>query len=129
VPQLIDAEQIQSLRRIARNDQNFLDRYIAAAFSELEQAILDLRDAAAKNNVGDARSALHIIEGTGGSIGATALVSNCKSMRTYVAVPEDPDCAGALAELSTTMALTKSAVLAVIHDPPKAAGYRVGSSH
>jgi two-component system, sensor histidine kinase RpfC len=129
VPQLIDAEQIQSLRRIARNDQNFLDRYIAAAFSELEQAILDLRDAAAKNNVRDARSALHIIEGTGGSIGATALVSNCKSMRTYVAVPEDPDCAGALAELSTTMALTKSAVLAVIHDPPKAAGYRVGSSH
>lgn len=128
-PQLVDAEQIQSLRRIARGDQKFIDQYISAAFTELEKAISDLRQAALSNNVADARSALHIIEGTGGSIGAVALVANCKSMRTYITVPGDPDRAGALAELSTTMALTKSAVVAVLHDPMKTPTSRIGLSN
>jgi two-component system sensor histidine kinase RpfC len=127
--QLVDAEQIQSLRRIARGDQKFLDQYVIAAFAELEKAISDLRRASADNEICNARSALHIIEGTGGSIGATALVANCKSMRTYIAVPEDPDCAGALAELSTIMAMTKSAVLAVLHDGSKPRTSRIGLSH
>ena len=125
----MDAEQIQSLRRIARGDQKFLDQYITAAFDELEKAISDLRRAAEDNEVRDARSALHIIEGTGGSIGAIALVANCKSMRSYMAVPEDPDRAGALAELSTIMAMTKSAVLAVLHDSPRLSSSRIGLSH
>jgi tRNA(Ile2) C34 agmatinyltransferase TiaS len=106
-----------------------LDQYISAAFAELETAVGDLRIAAAKDNIRDARSALHIIEGTGGSIGATALVSNSKSMRTYIAVPNDPDRAGAFAELSTILALTKSAVVAVLHDAPKVRSLRIGSSH
>jgi two-component system, sensor histidine kinase RpfC len=127
--QLVDVDQIHSLRRISKGDHKFLDQYISAAFAELETAVADLRMAAAKDNIRDARSALHIIEGTGGSIGATALVSNCKSMRTYVAVPKDPDRAGALAELSTILALTKSAVVAVLHDAPKERSLRIGSSH
>jgi two-component system sensor histidine kinase RpfC len=127
--QLVDTEQIQSLRRIARGEKEFLDKYTTAAFEELETAISNLRQACADNEIGDARSALHIIEGTGGSIGAIALVANCKSMRAYIAVPEDPDCAGALAELSTIMAMTKSAVLAVLHDSPKLPSSRLGLSH
>ena len=59
---------------------------------------------------------MHIIEGTGSSMGAVALIDNCKSMRSYIAVPEDPDCAGALAELSTTYALTKSTIQASMHE-------------
>jgi two-component system sensor histidine kinase RpfC len=129
VPQLIDPEQVQALRRIARGDQKFLDQYITAALSELEKAISDLRIAATGNQERDARAALHIIEGTGGSIGATALVANCKSMRAYITVPEDPDCAGALAEISTIMALTKSAVLAVLQDSSNLTASRIGLSN
>ncbi|MCC7325396.1 MAG: response regulator [Burkholderiales bacterium] len=115
-PTLVDAERIAALRRIARGDARFLDQYIAAAFSELEAAISELRVAVSRANARAARDAMHIIEGTGASIGAAALVANCKSMRSYLAVPNDPDCAGALAELSTTYALTKSTVQAMLHD-------------
>jgi hypothetical protein len=75
-----------------------------------------LRTAVRSSDIRVARDALHIIEGTGASIGAVALVANCKSMRTYLAVPDDPDRAGALAELSTTYMLTKSTVLASLHE-------------
>ena len=126
-PVLVDTDRIQALRRIARGDAKFLDKYVAAAFGELEQAISDLRIAAKQGNTRVARDALHIIEGTGGSIGAVALVANCKSMRSYLVVPQDPDCAGALAELSTTYALTKSTVQATLHER-RALGLRTGSS-
>jgi len=126
--QLIDSDQLQSLRRIARGDEKFLEQYISAAFADLEAAVISLRAAASANNATDARGALHIIEGTGGSLGAVALVKSCKSMRTYVSVPGDPDCATALAELSTILALTKSAVAAVLHDLPRRPDVRVGSS-
>jgi two-component system sensor histidine kinase RpfC len=112
---LVDAERIAALRRIARGDARFLDKYITAAFAEIEKAISDLRVAASRGDPRAARDAIHIIEGTGGSIGAVALVANCKSIRNYLAVPRDPDCAAALAELSTTYALTKSAVQATLH--------------
>jgi two-component system sensor histidine kinase RpfC len=125
VMQLVDSEQIQSLRRIARGDRKFLDQYVSAAFSDIERAISDLRVAVRKENVRDARSALHIIEGTAASVGASALVLNCKSIRTYITIPDDPDCAAALAELSTTYALTKSAVLAHLH-PRDQPSFRVG---
>jgi len=113
---LVDPDRIAALRRIARGDGKFLDKYIVAAFAEIEKAISDLRVAAARGDTRGARDAIHIIEGTGGSIGAVALVANCKSIRNYLAVPRDPDCAAALAELSTTYALTKSAVQATLHD-------------
>jgi hypothetical protein len=113
---LVDNERIQALRRIARGDARFLDTYIGAAFDELERAIIDLRKAIAISDVRAARDALHIIEGTGASIGAVALVGNCKSMRNYLSVPDDPDRAAALAELSTTYMLTKSTVLASLHE-------------
>ena len=114
---LVDTDRIQALRRIARGEAKFLDTYVNAAFEELEKAIVDLRRATNSTDVRAACDALHIIEGTGASIGAVALVANCKSMRNYLSVPDDPDRAGALAELSTTYMLTKSTVLASLHEP------------
>jgi two-component system sensor histidine kinase RpfC len=115
-PVLVDPERIQALRRIARGDQKFLDKYVAAAFTELEAAISNLRVASANVDIRTARDSLHIIEGTGASIGGIALVANCRSMRSYFEIPRDSDCAGALAELSTTYALTKSTVLATLSE-------------
>jgi len=112
---LVDTDRIQALRRIARGDARFLDKYVAAAFDELEQAISDLRIATVDGNSRAARDALHIIEGTGGSIGAIALVASCRSMRTIVGRTPATDFASALAELSTKYTLTKSTVQATIH--------------
>lgn len=112
---LVDGERIQALRRIARGDAKFLDQYVSAAFSEIEHAISDLRVASAAGDARAAHDAIHIIEGTGASVGAIELVSNCKAMRSFFAVPQDPDRAGALAEISTTYALTKSTVLSNLH--------------
>ena len=114
---LVDTERIAAVRRIARGDAKFLDTYVTAAFEELEQAIDDLRAAIRKKDARVARDCLHIIEGTGASVGAVALVANCKSLREYIEVPDDPDRASSLAELSTTYALTKSTVLASLHSP------------
>ncbi len=114
---LVDTDRIAAVRRIARGDAKFLDTYVNAAFSELEQAIVDLRLAVRKKDTRAARDSLHIIEGTGASVGAVALVANCKSLREYIDVPDDPDRASALAELSTTYTLTKSTVLASLHSP------------
>ena len=112
---LVDPERLHSLRRIARNDERFLERYIAAAFSELEAAISELRAAIPSMNSRAIQDCLHIIEGTGGSIGALALVSNCKTMRDELGPDNMPDRDRALAELSTTYALTKSTVLSSLH--------------
>jgi two-component system sensor histidine kinase RpfC len=108
---LIDPERLQSLRRIARGDANFLNQYISAAFAELEAAIADLRKAIESSNVRAARDNLHIIEGTGGSIGAVALVSNCRGMRDSLQMGSVGDHSPALAEMSTTYALTKSTIV------------------
>ena len=114
---LVDTDRIAAVRRIARGDVKFLDTYVNAAFSELEQAIDDLRLRPFAEDSQAARDSLHIIEGTGASVGAVALVANCKSIREYIDVPDDPDRASALAELSTTYTLTKSTVLASLHSP------------
>ena len=118
---LVDTDRIAAVRRIARGDVKFLDTYVNAAFSELEQAIDDLRLAVRRKDSRAGRDSLHIIEGTGASVGAVALVANCKSIREYIDVPDDPDRASALAELSTTYALTKSTVLASLHSPRESA--------
>ncbi len=115
-PVLVDTDRIQALRRIARDDARFLDQYVSAAFSEMEKAISDLRAASHGANTRAARDALHILEGTGASIGATALVANCRAMREQLSSSRDGDRAGVLAELSTTYALTKSTVQASLHE-------------
>ena len=114
-PVLVDTDRIQALRRIARDDARFLDQYVSAAFSEMEKAISDLRAASHRANTRAARDALHILEGTGASIGATALVANSGDARATVR-SRDGDRAGVLAELSTTYALTKSTVQASLHE-------------
>jgi two-component system sensor histidine kinase RpfC len=111
-PLLVDPDRIQALRRIARGDGNFLDKYVNAAFAELETAISDLRTAAAAGEMHIVRDALHIIEGTGASIGGVALVANCRGLRSGLTAPNTVDFATTLAELSTTYALTKSTVMA-----------------
>lgn len=116
---LIDPERLVALSHIARGDAQFLATYVAASFTELEQALGDLRVAARDGDIRAARDAMHIIEGTGSSLGATALVDNCKSMRSHIAAPGAPGCAAALAGLSTTYALTKSAIQAAAHARPQ----------
>jgi two-component system sensor histidine kinase RpfC len=113
---LVDADRVQALRRISRGDVKFLDNYVQAAFADLERALSALSVAAAAGDVRAARDALHIIEGTGASLGAVSLVENCKSMRQYMGAGQDPDRADALAELSTIYALTKSTLLAAVHE-------------
>jgi two-component system, sensor histidine kinase RpfC len=113
---VVDSERIQALRRIARGDERFLEKYISAAFSEMEQAISDLRKAMSETNATDARNALHILEGTGATIGAVALVENCKSMRGYLGLEQDAESAHALAELSANYTLAKSVILAHLHN-------------
>jgi two-component system sensor histidine kinase RpfC len=122
---LVDAERLNALRRIARGDAQFLDRYLQAAFEEIEHAISDLRNVGRHDGGHSLRDALHIIEGTGASIGAAALVANCRAMRDcHVAQSEAEQITG-LAELSTTYALTKSTVLSNIqHSRDKAVGDR-----
>ena len=91
-PVLVDQERIQSLRRIARGQRKFLDEYVTAAFDELERAIASLRTAAMAGDTRTARDALHVIHGTGASIGAIALVANAKAMYNYLSNHRDPDC-------------------------------------
>ena len=125
---MVDPERIQALRRIARGDAKFLDRYISAAFSELEQAISSLRVAADTGNSRAARDQLHIIEGTAASIGGVAVVANCKTLRISLDQDHGADRSRSLAQLSTAYALTKSTVLASLHElHDKALGGR--SSH
>ena len=116
-PGLVDQERIEALRRIGNNDRTFLDQFSMATFEDLESAINDLRAATRKGDIRAAREALHKIDGTSASIGATALGASAKNMRNYLSETSDSDVAAALAELSTTCALTKSAVVAVLHQP------------
>lgn len=113
-PTLVDPDRIEALRRIAKDDPTFLKNYTTAAFADVEAAIGDLRKAMAKGDAGEARGALHKIDGTGASIGAVALIASSKNMRNYLTGILDADGAAALAEISTTCALTKSAVAALL---------------
>ena len=113
---MVDPERVQALRRIARGDTNFLERYISSAFSELDQAISSLHIAVEARESRAARDQLHIIEGTAASIGGVAVVANCKTLRKSLDQDRDPDRGGALAQLSAAYALTKSTVLASLHE-------------
>jgi two-component system sensor histidine kinase RpfC len=113
---LVDSDRIEALRRIANHDQNFLQRYTAATFDDLDAAVAELGQAVAAGNMRMARDALHKIDGTSANIGAIALAASAKSMRNYLSVAPDSDAAAALAELATTSALTKSAVSALLQE-------------
>jgi two-component system sensor histidine kinase RpfC len=118
---LVDPERVHSLRGIARGDAAFLSRYLTAAFDEIERAIDDLCIAAKAGEERAARDALHIVEGAGASIGGVALAASCRGMRERLALVQDGDLGGALAEFAATYALTKSAVLATMREPPRTA--------
>jgi two-component system sensor histidine kinase RpfC len=116
-PILVDQERVHALLRISRGERKFLDQYLTAAFEELEKAITDLRIAAMGEDANVSRDALHIIEGTGASIGAVALVANAKTLHKGLSNWHPNDRQSALAEISTTYALTKSTLLANLHQP------------
>jgi len=115
-PVLVDADRIEALRRIASHDKNFLTQYVDAAFDDMESAIKELRSAIGNGDLRTARDALHKIDGTSASIGAGALAHNAKNMRQYLSAALDTDVAAAMAELSTTCALTKSAMASLLQD-------------
>ena len=111
---LVDADRLVSLRQISRGDSRFLENYISAAFADLEQGVESLRSAIDRRDERAARDALHVLEGTGASLGATALLENCKSIREKFREHVSDDLAADLAALATTQTLTKSAVLTAL---------------
>jgi two-component system sensor histidine kinase RpfC len=113
---LVDVERIEALRRIANHDSGFLDQYVDAAFQDLESAIKELLHALAICDTRSARDALHKIDGTSASIGAIALTQSAKNMRQYLSASPDTDAAAAMAEITTTCALTKSAVASLVQE-------------
>jgi DNA-binding response OmpR family regulator len=115
---LVDQERVHALLRIARGDRKFLDQYVTASFEELEKAITDLRTAAVAGDLVASRDALHIIEGAGSSIGAAALVANAKALHAGLSNWHPGERPEALAEIATTYALTKSTLMASLHQSP-----------
>jgi two-component system sensor histidine kinase RpfC len=112
---LVDQERVQALLRIARGDRKFLEQYVTVSFDELEKAITDLRIAAVAGDFVALRDALHIIEGAGSSIGASALVANAKALHAGLSNWNPNERPAALAEISTIYALTKSTLIANLH--------------
>lgn len=109
---LVDPERIAALRRIARGDAVFLEKYVLASLADLDQAMKTLNEAASTGALRAARDALHAIEGTAASLGARAVVAGCKTVRSHVESPLDPDLPAAMASLSMSYMLTKSTVRA-----------------
>lgn len=125
--QLIDPDRIQSLYGIARGQRGFLEQYVSAALVELDDAITKVRAAAERGNAREARDALHIIIGTGASIGADALVQSARALGTHFAGGAGVPPPAAFADLSATYALTKPAVSAMLLEPSGASAARGAS--
>jgi HPt (histidine-containing phosphotransfer) domain-containing protein len=90
---------------------------MSAAFDELEKAIEALRSGICTGDRIVARDALHIIEGTGASIGAVALVASAKKIHNELTTLTQSDRPTAMAEIATTYALTKSTLVSNLHQP------------
>jgi two-component system sensor histidine kinase RpfC len=111
---LIDAERLYALRKVANFDQTFLDKYVAAAIDDLEKAVAELRVALPSRNTVLARAALHNIDGTATTVGATAIALSAQRLRQWVSDDRSQAAQQTLAELESNMALTKSALRASI---------------
>jgi HPt (histidine-containing phosphotransfer) domain-containing protein len=107
---IIDADRLQSLRRMANYDQRFLERYVTAALSDLEQAVAELRIAIPTGNAALARSALHNIDGTAATVGAAAVAVSAQRLRKSIIDDRTSDAQQALAELESNMTLTRLAI-------------------
>lgn len=118
---LVDPDRIAALRRIARGDAAFMEKYVLASLSDLDLAMTALSEAAATGELRAARDALHAMEGTAASLGARAVVAGCRTVRSHVETPLDPDLPAALASLSMNYALTKSTVRASLHSERQSA--------
>ena len=69
---------------MANFDQRFLETYVTAAISDLEQAVAELRVAVPGRNAVLARSALHNIDGTATTVGAAAVAASARHLRQKI---------------------------------------------
>lgn len=111
---LLDRERFEELRRIANNDVDFMRRYAAASFADIETALGELRLSVDSEETQDAREALHKIDGTAVNLGARAVAQAGARMKAHLSDLRGPDAARVLAEIATVCALTKSAMTAAI---------------
>jgi len=107
---LVDADRLYALRKLANFDQRFLEKYVAAAINDLEKAVAELRIAVPSKNTVLARSALHNIDGTAATVGATAIALSAQRVRQWISDDRTLAALQALSELESSMALTKSAL-------------------
>jgi hypothetical protein len=111
---LLDAERLAALRRVARGDENFLVRYLAASLHDLDAAMAHLRAAVPDGHVRQVKDALHAIEGTAASLGAESMLDGCRLLRERLVAGQHDGLSHAFAELSARYALTKSALRATV---------------
>ena len=118
LPGLIDPQRLMAIGGIAGADDTFLNRYLEAAFEDMDRAVRSLEAVLGQQDERGARDALHILEGTGASIGAAAVLICCNQIREMLVHLANRDFAGDVAELATTVALTKSAIRAAVSPSP-----------
>lgn len=107
----VNPQRIEMLRKIGGQNTGFLQQYLQVAIRDMEAAVQDLRGAAERQDVKQARFALHTIYGTAAGIGASALVDKAKDVRSHLLQPDpDANLATLVAELSSIAAQTKDAV-------------------
>ncbi|MBL0291801.1 MAG: response regulator [Betaproteobacteria bacterium] len=111
---LLDPVRFEELRKIANNDADFMRRYAAASFLDIEAALVELRSALAAMDSQAARDALHKIDGTAVNLGATAVAQASIRMKTHLSNLQGSAAAKAAAEIASTCALTKSAITAAL---------------
>lgn len=109
---VVDYERVAALRHIARGDQEFLNRYLNAAFEEIEAAVCDVSTLVKRGDVRGARDALHVIEGTGASVGGSALVRSCSKVRELLANETNASENATLSDFVDVYEKTKCLVLA-----------------
>ncbi len=111
---LIDPDRFSELKRIAKNNIEFIKKYTEASFSDIEGAVADLRLALGSRDEQAAREALHKIEGTAANLGAKALGDASSRMKRHLFEPQSTFAVQAAAEIASTCALTKSALTAAV---------------
>jgi HPt (histidine-containing phosphotransfer) domain-containing protein len=111
---LVDPERFSELKRIAKNNVEFIQKYTEASFSDIEAAVADLRLALGSSDEQAAREALHKIDGTAANLGAKALGDASIRMKRHLSEPQSTFAVQAAAEIASTCALTKSALTAAL---------------
>lgn len=110
----LDPVRFEELQRIANNDVEFMRRYSAASFADIEMALIELRSSVDVGDAQAAREALHKIDGTAANLGAGAITQANSRMKSFLSDLRGPAASTALADIATVCALTKSAMSAAL---------------